>query len=185
MQLINKIKNSSKELSSIENLCICAMMLALRVVIGIFANFTLSFSPFAKISLNFIPIVATAYLFGPIPCAIVSACGDLLSIFILNPSAAGINPLITLCCLIEGLIYGFILYKCEIKYSPIIIAKTIVLIISQLILYSLVLYLIYQTSIWAILLNRVLVLIPFSIIEIFIDFYILKLIEKINKGRPK
>lgn len=179
MSIFIKFKNSSKELNKPVNLTICAMLLAIRIVIGSFANISLSFSPFAKISFNFIPIVIAAYLFGPVPSAIISAVGDVLSIILSNPTAISINPLVTLSSLIEGLIYGILLYKITISYKPIIISKILVFIISQIIIMTFTLYLIYGVPIYIILLNRVLLLLPMSVIEVFIDFYILKLIDKI------
>lgn len=183
MSIIFKIKNSAKELSSVLSISIGAMLLAMRVVLGLFANFTLSFSPFAKISLNFIPIVIAAYILGPVPCAIISALGDIISIFISNPTAVAINPAITLTCLLEGFLYGIILYKCEIKYKNIIISKILVLIICNLLMTTFILAFLYSTPFYIVLINRVLVLVPVSILEVFIDYYMLKLTDKIYKRK--
>ena len=66
MTLKEKFYNSSKELSNIYSLAGLAMLLAIRVIVGIFANSTLAlFGNTLKISLNFLPIAIAAALFGP------------------------------------------------------------------------------------------------------------------------
>ena len=78
MSFFKKFADSSKELKDVRTLAVCAMMLALRIVLGIFSNFTLAIMPFVKIGFTFIPIVITAYLYGPVCAAIVGGAGDIL-----------------------------------------------------------------------------------------------------------
>lgn len=168
MTFLKKFGDSSKELTNVKSLAVCAMMLALRIVLGMFTNFTLAFMPFVKIGFSFIPIVITAYLFGPVCAAIVSGAGDVLSSIFANPTAFSIAPGITLCCIFEGLIYGVVLYKTELKIPTIIMAKVAVLVLCQLPLNTLALcYLMnmpYLTLLW----YRTAVLIPFAVIEVLI-----------------
>ena len=42
MSITQMFKDSSKNLSKIAPLCVCSMMLALRIVLGMFTNFTLA-----------------------------------------------------------------------------------------------------------------------------------------------
>ncbi len=62
-----------------------------------------------KIGFSFVPIVAAAMLFGPIPGAVVAALGDFLGaiLFPVGPYFPGF----TLTSALTGLCFGFFLYK--------------------------------------------------------------------------
>ena len=168
MSIFKKFADSSRELSKVKVLAVCAMMLALRVILGMFSNFTLAVVPFVKIGFSFIPIVIVAYLYGPVCAAIVSGAGDILSIILANPTAFSITPGITVCCIIEGLIYGAVLYQSELKLKNIIIAKAAMLILCHLPLNTLVLSFLMGMPYLTLLLYRAAVLIPFAAVEVLI-----------------
>ena len=181
MSYIKKFARSSKELSHVQTIAVCAMMLALRVVLGIFSNFTLAVMPFVKIGFTFIPIVIVAYLYGPVCAAIVSGAGDILSIILANPTAFSINPALTACYIWEGVIYGVILYQSALKLKDIIIAKAAVLLLCALPLNTLILSGMMQIPYLTLLLYRAAVLIPFGAVEVLITRFIIKpLLERIK-----
>ena len=181
MSLIKKFKDSSAELSSVKALAVCAMMLALRVVLGMFSNFTLAIVPFVKIGFTFIPIVITAYLYGPVCAGIVGGAGDILSIILANPTAFSITPGITVCCIIEGVIYGLFLYRSEMKLPTVIFAKVAVLLLCHLPLNTLVLSFLMHMDYLTLLMYRAMVLIPFAVFEIFIIMLIRQPLMKTKK----
>ena len=168
MSILKKFASSSKELTHVQTIAICAMMLALRVILGIFTNFTLAIMPFVKIGFSFIPVVITAYLYGPVCAAIVSGAGDVLSIILANPTAFSMNPALTACYIWEGVIYGVILYQSEMKLKDIIIAKAAVLVLCTLPLNTLILSGMMNIPYFTMLLYRAAVLIPFGVVEVLI-----------------
>ena len=178
MSFFKTLQKSSQNLSKIQPMCLCAMMLALRVVLGIFTNFTLSFTPFAKVGLSFLPIVIIAYLYGPVCASVVSGFGDILSIILNNPSAFSIMPGITACYFIEGFLLGIVLYEKEVKVPRISIAFITVLLLCRLPLNTLVLSLMMSVPFFEILMWRVIVLVPFAVIEIILSFVVLRTIDK-------
>ena len=182
VSFFRKFVDSSKELGSVKTLAVCAMMLALRVVLGLFSNFTLALVPFVKIGFTFIPIVITAYLFGPVCAAIVAGAGDILAIILANPTAFSITPGITICCIIEGIICGAVLYKTELKLKTVIIAKVLVLVLCTLPLNSLVLCFLMHMPYWELLLYRTAVLVPFGAVEVAITMLMKKPLLKIHKS---
>ena len=120
MSIGKKTLNSAKELKSIYGLTAIAMLLALRVVLGIFANSTLAiFGNTVKISGAFIPISVAGAMFGPIPAGLIGALGDILS-FMLNPTSGGYFPGFTISGLLTGLIYGYVLYKNDVTLPRVI-----------------------------------------------------------------
>ncbi len=179
MSLIQMFKKSSQNLSKIVPLCVCSMMLALRIVLGMFTNFTLSFAPFVKIGFSFLPIVIVAYLYGPVCAGIVSGVGDILSIVLNNPTAFSIMPGITLCYVFEGLILGVVLYEQKLSVKRIIIAFILALVICRLPLNTLVLHFIMGIPYLELLIYRAMILVPFATIEVTTSYFILKATNKI------
>lgn len=177
--LARKLIDSSKSLTTVRTLTVCAMMLALRVVLGIFSNFTLAVMPFVKIGFSFIPVVIVAYLYGPVCAAVVSGAGDILSIILANPTAFSLNPALTLCYVWEGLLYGFVLYQSAMELRHIILAKALVLVLCALPLNTLILSGMMNIPYLTLLLYRSAVLIPFGIVEIIIIRLIKPILNRI------
>ncbi len=116
MNPIRSLKNSFFELKKLQSMVIIAMLLALRVVLGMFANATLPiFGNAVKISGAFLPIAMAGAMFGPVPGMLVGALGDVLS-YIIAPTAGGFFPGLTLSGALTGLIYGFFL-PCRVLLS--------------------------------------------------------------------
>ena len=179
MSFINSFRKSAKNLSKITPICVCSMMLALRIVLGIFTNFTLSFMPFVKIGFSFLPIVIVAYLYGPVCAAVVSSVGDILSIIMSNPTGFSIMPGITLCYFFEGFILGCVLYEQKISIARISVAFALVLVLCRLPLNTLVLHLVMGIPYLELLMYRSIVLIPFAVVEILLSLAILKALAKV------
>ncbi len=144
MTFKEKICNSAKEMTSVYSLCMLAMLLALRVIVGIFANSTMAvFGNMLKISINFLPIAVAAILFGPMGAALVGGLGDILSFFI-NPSSGGAYfPGFTLNGILTGLILGIFLYKNNVSLKTVLISWTINAVFVEVLLSGYWLYFIY------------------------------------------
>lgn len=137
MTIKNKIYFSAKELSNVYSLVAVGMLLSLRVVLGIFANYSMAmFGNLIKIHVNFIPIIVAAVLFGPICAGIVGAAGDFLSFF-LNSAGQTYFPGMTLNGFLTGLIFGLFLYKNINKITNIILAWVINVIFVEVLLMAL------------------------------------------------
>jgi ECF transporter S component (folate family) len=122
MSQAKKISNSFSEMKSIYTLSTIAMLLALRVVLGIFANGTLAlFGNSIKISGAFLPIAITGAMFGPIPASLVGALGDILSFFMNPGTTSSYFPGFTISGLLTGFIYGMAFYKNKITIPRVII----------------------------------------------------------------
>ncbi len=122
MTQIKKLKSSTLELKNVYSLAGIAMLLALRIVLGIFANGTLPFfGNNVKISGAFLPIAITGAMYGCVPAALVGALGDILS-FIINPVGAAYFPGFTISGLLTGFIYGMAFYKNNVTAKRVIIA---------------------------------------------------------------
>ena len=183
MSFFKKFVDSSKELGKVQTLAICAMMLALRVIFGVFANSLLPFLPYVKVGLTFIPLAIVALLYGPVCAAIVSGAGDILSIILNNPTGFAITPGITLCCVLEGILYGAVLYHTARKLWKVIVAQACVIALCTIALNTLALYLLYHFPFTEILFYRTVVLIPFGAVQAAVIYYLWTLIDKLKDNK--
>ena len=117
-----RLGNSFRELKNVYSLTAVAMLLALRVVLGIFANGTLAFfGNNVKITFAFVPISVAGAMFGPFSAALVGGLGDIIS-FLLQPAPGGYFPGFTISGIITGIIYGCVFYKNKVTLPRVIIA---------------------------------------------------------------
>ena len=160
MSVKEKFYYSAKELSDVYPVVALAMLLAIRIIVGIFANSSMAlFGNMVKISVNFLPIAVAASMFGPIGAALVGGLGDVLSFFI-NPASGGTYfPGFTLNGILTGIILGLFLYKNNINIKNVLISWTINAVFIEVLLSGYWLYFIYGAgsgdSFWIYLWTRV------------------------------
>lgn len=133
MSPLEKLRRSSGELSSPAAVAVCGMLLALRIVLGYFANFTLAAFPGVKFSLVFIPTAICGMILGPVPTAVMGGCGDVLSFF-LNSTGGAFFPGWTINAALSGFVYGMLLYKNNATLPRVIISKLIITVFIELLL---------------------------------------------------
>lgn len=141
--MIKKFTGSLSEMKKIQALAAIAMLLALRVVLGMFANATLPFfGNTVKISAAFVPIAVAGAMFGPFPAALVGALGDIIS-FLIAPTGGGFFPGFTISGLLTGLIYGFVFYGEKLSLPRIAIGWGINTLLVETFLAAFWLYILY------------------------------------------
>lgn len=92
---------------STKMLAVMSILVALEVIIARFG--TIRPTQSIKISLDFIPIVAAAVLYGPVPAVIISILADVLGAFLFP--VGPYFPGFTLTAALTGLLYGLLLHK--------------------------------------------------------------------------
>lgn len=124
----------SKQMKQPRTLTMASLLIALNIVLG---YFSIWFSAYLRVGFGFVtqPIVAT--LFGPLVCCMTGMIQDILS-YLLNP-VGGYIPTYTLCVGISGMIYGLLLYRKPISFWRVLVAKTLVLVFSNILLNSIAL----------------------------------------------
>lgn len=145
MSPVKSLKNSFFELKNLQSLVIIAMLLALRVVLGMFANTTLPiFGNAVKISGAFLPIAIAGAMFGPIPALLIGALGDVIS-FLLVPTGTYF-PGFTISGALTGAIYGFFLFKNKITLPRVVIAWAVNTLVVETFLAAYWLFLLYSAG---------------------------------------
>ena len=100
---MNKNRFSTKMLATL------SILVAMEVIIARFG--TIRPTESIKISLDFIPIVIAAVLYGPAPAVIMSILADVLGAFLFP--VGPFFPGFTLTAAVTGLIYGLLLHKSQ------------------------------------------------------------------------
>lgn len=126
MQTLRNIKSSAAELKSVHVLAICAVMLALRVALGFISVGTDT----VRVSIANLPVYIAAFIFGPVPGAIVGALGDIVTL-IVKPTGP-LNLGVTFSEMMVGFISGLILYKRKIRLVRTIVSCVTVAVICSL-----------------------------------------------------
>ncbi len=186
MNILNakhKFRDSSKELTKLQSLTVCAMMLSLRVVLGYFSNATLAITPDIKIGFNFLPIAITGILCGPVAAMIVGGLGDLLS-FLIAPMGFYF-PGWTISGILVGLLYGLFLYKTKCSLVSIIICEVIIGVFVEIALGSLWLLIQYDKAFFIMAGVRGLKTLVATPVEIAVIFFFSKILCKVPKLKFK
>ena len=172
-----KFKQSLSELKSIKNLSLIAMFMSLWIVLVLMV---VEVSSFVSISFEFIAVCLTGAMFGPFIGAVFGFFGDLLA-YMVNP--VGVFYIwYAVSVMIDGLIYGLILYKNRYEVKRVVLCQITRDIITNLILNTIFIYMQNGGSLLYIFLFSRL---PKNLIKIPVNCIIIvlitKLVEKILK----
>lgn len=185
ISLSEKFVKSAKLLKKPQNVAICGMLLALRILLGYFSNLTLAITPDIKIGLSFLPIAVAGILCGPIAAGAIGALGDLIC-FLLAPMGAYF-PGWTVNGLIVGLLYGVFLYESKRFIPSLVICEVVSGIFVEIALGSLWLYIQYSKAFWitaGVRGMKTLVAIPIEIaLIILFEKTVIRKLDKLLKRR--
>ena len=96
-----------KQVFTTKTLAVMSLLVAIEVIIARFGTIRPTNS--LKLSLDFVPVVISAILFGPFPAMIISILADVLGAFLFP--VGPFFPGFTVTAAMTGLLYGFLLYK--------------------------------------------------------------------------
>lgn len=159
-KILEKFRNSTEEIRSVQGLTICAMLLAIKLSISMF---TIQIGNYIKIGFSFLASQLAYLLFGPVVGVIFGAAGDLLS-FVLKPTGPYFYGF-TISAMVGGLLYGLMLYKKPISFIRILSAQAVVTILVNILLGTYWLSILYGKAFLVLLPARVvknLVMLPIN-----------------------
>ncbi len=148
MTTLRNIVKSATELRRVQCITICGVLLALRVVLG-FLSFG---TDTCRITISTLPVYVSAYLFGPIPAAIVGALGDIVTL-IVKPTGP-LNIGITLAQALMGFIVGIFIYNRPISIIRSALGCVTASIVCSLGITTVSIVAMYNTQFWAIFPTR-------------------------------
>lgn len=126
LSIPQKFRQSSHELSSPMAIAVCAMLLAVCIILSYFGNISITFlgTNVIKLSFTMLPIALAAMLYGPVCAGIVGGLSDIIG-FMMAPMGAYI-PGFTISMILIGFVYGIALYGEKPSLSRIAVCQLII-----------------------------------------------------------
>lgn len=179
--MLEKIKQSAKNLKNTRALALAGMLLALDAVLGIFKI------PFAldnRITLTFAAVAAAGILLGPVPAMLIGGLGDVLG-YLLNPGGGAYFIGFTISGMLGGLIYGLCLYKRDKKHAIwwIVLAVCLITFFVNIILNTVWLSILYDKAYSMFAAARIIKNFVVAPVHIIVIFAIFMLIERMNLSK--
>lgn len=152
-----------------KNVCTIGLLIAVTIVLAAISG-KIRIGNISKLSLSFVSVFVSGYLFGPITGGLVAAAADIIS-FLVNPTGAFL-PQLTAVEFLYGFIYGFLFYKRGEKlYYFNVAVCDIVQFLVNMILKTFILSSIYLTPFNAMFLSRLFMcIVQFVIIGVVLVF---------------
>lgn len=160
--LRESIAASVQNLDSTRALAALGLLIAAQAALGSVA--AIPIGQHIRIGFEFLAIAAAGMLFGPVPAALCAACGDV--VLYLIRGGGPFFPGFTLTAALTGFIYGLAFYKRRVALLHIVIAKSAVSLVVNLLVNSINLQILYGNVTGAILLQRAfknLVMLPIDV----------------------
>lgn len=142
--MLKTFSDSYKELKKLKTLVITSLLIAIGIVLG---QFSIQLTENVKIGISFIATQMTANLFGPVVGGIMGGVTDILK-FIIKPTGTFLIGY-TVSAILGPMIYGVMLYKKPISFGRILLSKTVVAILINLLLGSFWSYHYFGVAFWA------------------------------------
>ncbi len=139
-----------KKFKSIRVLTTCAMLLAVSAIFGFFK---IPISDVAEIRLQFLPVACAGMLYGAPAGALVGGLSDILC-YIVKPTGP-FFPGFTISSIIQGMIYGFILYNKPLSLKRVIMAQLMDTLVVSLILNPIWLMILYNNAFSVVFFSRI------------------------------
>lgn len=174
-EILSNFQSSAKELKKVECLAICAMLMAITLVIS---SFTVVIGPYIKIGFSFVATELAYMLFGPVVGAIFGGTADILA-FILKPTGS-FFPGFTISAILSGLIYGMCFYKKPVSIIRIFIVKAFVAVFINMLLGTYWLTLLYGKGFLVLFPARALKNLIMLPINTALFYSIAKFVERLN-----
>lgn len=120
--MFSSVKNSALELKSVKNLCIVSILMAFRLVVGLFS---IKLSAYMVIGFGFLVYLVVGTMFGPIVSILFGFFSDILHFFIFPSGGASFHLGFTLSSILSVLVYGVFLYKFKLSIVRVVICQIV------------------------------------------------------------
>lgn len=166
------------ELKNVHTLTLCAVFVALYVVVDAFSINFLT----AQFTFSYLALAAIAYVAGPTTAFFCGGVCEVLG-YLLAPKTGPLHLGFTFTAMLTGLVMGLFLYKRNIKLWRVIVSRSIVAFILNLMLNTYWISTLIGKAYLTMLPGRALKTVIQLPIDIILIFLILKLITVIDNKR--
>jgi len=171
--MIKQFKDSYQELKKLKTIVITALLIAIGIILG---QFSIQLTETTKIGISFIATQMTATLFGPVVGGIMGGVADVLK-FIIKPTGPFLIGY-TISAIIGPVIYGIMLYKKPISLWRILLSKTVVAVLVNLLLGTYWSYLYFGAAFWAAIPGKLIQQIIQVPIQSLIFYFVMRALQK-------
>ncbi len=137
-RLATLFTDSYHEFHQVRTVTVCAMFMAISVVLG---YFTLAIGDYIKIGFSSISNQFVYYLFGPVVGGVFGGVLDILK-YLIRPTGP-FFPGLTLSPVMAGIIYGTFFYKRSLTFRRVLVAELTVAVICNMLITTLCLSVMY------------------------------------------
>lgn len=137
-RLATLFTDSYHEFHHVRTITVCAMFMAISVVLG---YFTLVIGDYIKIGFSSISSEFVYYLFGPVVGGVFGGVLDILK-YLIKPTAA-FFPGLTLSPIMAGIIYGSFFYKRPLTFRRVLAAELTAAVICNMLITTMCLSVMY------------------------------------------
>lgn len=115
----NRLLASLEELKNLRSLTLCALLIALHVLLNMFSFYIVGQ---IKVSFAYLALAVIAMLFGPVTAAFAGGISEFVG-YLFNSAAGAYHPGFTLTTMLAGFVMGLFFYRRDIKLWRIISAR--------------------------------------------------------------
>ncbi len=171
--IIRKQGPLKEQLKKPKVLTVCALLIALNIVLG---YFTIRFSAYLRVGFGFLTQPIIGMLFGPVVCCVTGIFQDFISL-ILNPTGAYI-PTYGLSVGISGIFHGLMLYRKPVRFWRVSLDAVLVVLIGNILLNSIALAPTVASGFVGILPSRILKNLLLLPIQAVLNYLVLKFVKR-------
>ncbi len=162
------------QLKDVRVLTTTALLVAIATVLGFFK---VPVSQLVELRFAFLPIAASGMLFGPFVGGVVGLLADVLG-YLVKPTGP-FFPGFTIATMVEGVIFGALLYKKKLTVPRVIVANLIETVAVSLIINTINLMILYGNPFWVVLSAKLLKNAVMFPINTCLLYFVLKYLQKI------
>ena len=164
---------SAQEAGGIPVMAVCGMLLAVRLILGLF---TVNVGSLLKISFSYLPAAVAGFLFGPVAGGMIGALGDVMGSLILPTGPY--FPGFTVSAFLSGMVSGLLLYRKPAGLMRTFAARSAATFLVSIVLNPLWLSILYGKAFWAVVSARIVTNLALLPIETAVLYALLKILEK-------
>ena len=164
--------SSYREFKNVRSITLMAMFGAISIILGFFSIMILDY---LRVGFNFLPNIFIYYLFGPVVGPVFGGMMDVLT-YLVKPMGP-FFPGFTISGILNGLIYGMILYKRPLTMKRIFIANLISMLLVELPLNTYWLSILYGNAYLAMIPGRAIKEVIMLVVKTGMSFALIKGVE--------
>lgn len=176
----NRFYESLLEVKNLRIMTQCAILIALYLVLN---NFSIYITPTLKLTVSYVALAGIAWLAGPITAFF---CGGIVEVlgYLMHPGMGAFHPGITFTTMLTGFVMGLFFYHRELHIWRVIVSRVIINFVLNLVLNTYWISTLTGNAFLIMVPERFLKAVLLLPIEIFLTFFMLKIICGIQERLP-